>query len=131
MDKRHASDEFTTRHGLDMFSLTSGIPIYYNQLFHKTDKFLEHSKKFLAKSNSEERTSRKNYKDVSSNATIKEERIKCGKSCLMCPHGLYYYAYWKDESGKLKKKYIGTKYEVTWKKPEKKRNKVGISLASH
>ena len=55
----------------------------------------------------DKRTSMKNYKDVPSNATIKEERIKCGKSCLMCPHGPYYYAYWKDESGKLKKKYIG------------------------
>ena len=33
------------------------------------------------------------YKGVPSNATIKEERIKCGKSCLICPHGPYYYAY--------------------------------------
>ena len=29
-----------------MFSLTSGIPIYYNQLLHETDKFLDHSKNF-------------------------------------------------------------------------------------
>ena len=75
-----------------MFSLTSGIPTYYNQLLHNTDKFLDHSKKFLAKSNTEQKMAMKNYKSVPSNATIKEERIKCGKSCLMCPHGPYYYA---------------------------------------
>jgi hypothetical protein len=114
-----------------MFSLTSGIPIYYDQLLHKTDKFLDHTKKFLAKSNSEERTSRKNHYGVPCSATIREERIKCGKSCLLCPHGPYYYAYWKDDTGKLKKKYIGTRYDELWKKPVKKRNNVTISLASH
>ena len=105
---------------INMFSLTSGIPTYYNQLLHKTDKFLGSTKKFLAKSNSDQRTSRKNFNGVPSHATIKEERIKCEKSCLMCPHGPYYYAYWKDESGKLKKKYIGTRFDESWKKPVKK-----------
>lgn len=43
----------------------------------------------------EESTSKENYKSVPANATIREERIKCGKDfCLMCPHGPYYYAYW-------------------------------------
>lgn len=116
---------------INMFSLTSGIPNYYNQLLFKTDKFLDHSKKFLAKNNTDEATSTKNYKGVPSNATIKEEHIRCGKSCLMCPHGPYYYAYWKNDSGKLMKKYIGTKFDESWKKPVKKRNKVRISLASH
>ncbi len=43
------------------------------------------------------------------NHTIREEFVKCGKEyCLQCPHGPYYYAYWKDiETKKLKKKYIG------------------------
>lgn len=100
---------------INMFSLTSGIPNYYNQLLHKTDKFLDHSKKFLSQTNKEERTSRKNYRRVPSSATIREERIKCGKSCLMCPHGPYYYAYWKDGNGKLTKKYIGTKFDDSWK----------------
>lgn len=91
MDKGYAPDGFTTRHGafparsrltlIDMFSLTSGIPMYYNQLLHKTDKFLDHTKKFLAKSNSEERTSRKNHYGVPCSATIRVERIKCGN----CP----------------------------------------------
>ena len=34
--------------------------------------------------------------------------MKCGKyHCFRCKHGPYYYAYWKDENGNLKKKYIG------------------------
>jgi hypothetical protein len=45
-----------------------------------------------------------------------EEHIKCGRSCLMCPHGPYYYAYWKDENGRLRKKYIGSKFDPSWKK---------------
>ncbi len=43
------------------------------------------------------------------NHKIREEFVKCGKEfCLQCPHGPYYYAYWKDSTTKkLKKKYIG------------------------
>lgn len=43
------------------------------------------------------------------NHTIREEFVKCGKEfCLHCPHGPYYYAYWKDSvTKKLKKKYLG------------------------
>ena len=44
-----------------------------------------------------------------SNHTIREEFVKCGKEfCLQCPHGPYYYSYWKDSTTKkLKKKYLG------------------------
>jgi len=44
------------------------------------------------------------------NHTIREEFVKCGKEfCLQCPHGPYYYAYWKDSTTKkLKKKYLGS-----------------------
>ena len=44
-----------------------------------------------------------------SNHTIREEFVKCGKEfCLQCPHGPYYYAYWKDSTTKkIKKKYLG------------------------
>ena len=28
-----------------------------------------------------------------------------------------YYVYWKDDNGKLKKKYIGTRFDESWKKP--------------
>ena len=55
--------------------------------------------------------------------TIREELIMCGKSCLICPHGPYYYAYWKSGNGKLKKKYIGSRYDKPWKNHVKKRNK--------
>ena len=35
------------------------------------------------------------------------EGVKCGKrGCTRCPHGPYWYAYWR-ESGKLRSKYIG------------------------
>ncbi|MGD9673686.1 MAG: hypothetical protein AB7U98_09435 [Candidatus Nitrosocosmicus sp.] len=45
-----------------------------------------------------------------SNHKIREEYVKCGKEfCLQCPHGPYYYAYWKDSTTKkLKKKYLGS-----------------------
>ncbi len=50
-----------------------------------------------------------NYKLIPNNATIKEELIRCGKTnCNECPHGPYYYAYWRDKTNKkLKKKYLG------------------------
>ncbi|KAA2280244.1 hypothetical protein [Candidatus Nitrosocosmicus sp. SS] len=43
-------------------------------------------------------------------ATIRKEEIKCGKKgCHQCPHGPYYYAYWKEEDAKtLKKVYLGS-----------------------
>ncbi len=46
---------------------------------------------------------------LSPNHTIREEFVKCGKEfCLHCPHGPYYYAYWRDnKTNKLKKKYLG------------------------
>ena len=60
----------------------------------------------------------RNFEMIPSNATIRLEYIKCGKSnCNKCSeeneynefHGPYYYAYWRDKNnqGKLKKKYIG------------------------
>lgn len=38
--------------------------------------------------------------------TLRCEWVKCGKKCRSCPHGPYWYAYWKEE-GKLRKRYIG------------------------
>jgi hypothetical protein len=107
------------------------MPKYYFTLLVRGDKQLAHSRRFLDNIEGQENTSKRNYANVPSNASIREEHIKCGKSCLMCPHGPYYYAYWKDENGKLKKKYIGTKFDESWKKPCKERNKAFISLASH
>lgn len=49
------------------------------------------------------------YGTLPKSASIREEFVRCGKeNCYECPHGPYYYAYWKDvETKKLKKKYLG------------------------
>ena len=37
------------------------------------------------------------------------QSVKCGKrGCTTCPHGPYWYAYWREE-GKLRSRYIGRK----------------------
>ena len=36
-----------------------------------------------------------------------QEYIRCGKRCGSCPHGPYWYAYWKDYRGVTRKQYIG------------------------
>jgi hypothetical protein len=95
------------------------MPKYYFKLLASGHRQIAHSRKFLDTIQGQEVTSKLNYTNVPSNATIREEHIKCGKSCLMCPHGPYYYAYWK-EHGKLKKKYIGSKFDESWKKPRKR-----------
>lgn len=60
-----------------------------------------------------EKLSKDRLNSLPKNATIREEFIKCGKiNCNQCPHGPYYYAYFKDKSNgdksKLRKKYLGT-----------------------
>jgi hypothetical protein len=57
-----------------------------------------------AKIESEKIRSINNSRNLPGNVTIREEYVKCGKSdCSRCKYGPYYYAYWKDDSGKLKK----------------------------
>lgn len=39
--------------------------------------------------------------------TYRQEEVRCGKdACGSCPHGPYWYAYWK-EGGRTRKQYIG------------------------
>jgi hypothetical protein len=39
--------------------------------------------------------------------TYRQEQVRCGKAhCSTCPHGPYWYAYWK-EGGRTRKQYIG------------------------
>lgn len=39
--------------------------------------------------------------------TYRQESVRCGKpGCKTCPHGPYWYAYYREE-GKLKSRYIG------------------------
>lgn len=38
------------------------------------------------------------------------ESVKCGKpGCTRCPHGPYWYAYWR-EGGRVKSRYIGRRH---------------------
>jgi len=40
--------------------------------------------------------------------TYRREEVRCGKSnCTRCPHGPYWYAYWRED-GKLRSKYLGS-----------------------
>ena len=36
----------------------------------------------------------------------RQQHIRCGKGCASCPHGPYWYAYWK-EAGRSQSQYIG------------------------
>jgi len=102
---------------LDKWSLLK--PITWPKLMKRIDILHERVNKLVAKAESEglkseakieseQLTSASNCRNLPSNATIRKEYVRCGKSdCSRCKHGPYYYAYWKDDSGKLRKKYIG------------------------
>jgi hypothetical protein len=39
--------------------------------------------------------------------TYRQEQVRCGKrGCTRCPHGPYWYAYWRED-GRLRSRYIG------------------------
>lgn len=39
--------------------------------------------------------------------TLRYETVRCGKkNCTRCPHGPYWYAYWK-EGGRTRSRYVG------------------------
>jgi hypothetical protein len=39
--------------------------------------------------------------------TYRQERVRCGReNCTRCPHGPYWYAYWRED-GRLRSRYIG------------------------
>jgi hypothetical protein len=39
--------------------------------------------------------------------TFRQERVRCGRaSCTRCPHGPYWYAYWRED-GRLRSRYVG------------------------
>ncbi len=42
-----------------------------------------------------------------SSVTYRLEPVRCGKrGCTRCPHGPYWYAYWRED-GRLRSRYIG------------------------
>ncbi len=54
--------------------------------------------------------------DETGPVTYRLESVKCGKpGCTKCPHGPYWYAYWREE-GKVRSRYIGPEL------PEKESN---------
>lgn len=42
----------------------------------------------------------------SGSVTYRLERVSCGKNCKGCPHGPYWYGYWR-EGKRTRSKYIG------------------------
>lgn len=38
--------------------------------------------------------------------TYRQQWVRCGKGCRSCPHGPYWYAYWR-ERGRTRSQYIG------------------------
>ena len=41
------------------------------------------------------------------NVSYRQEHVRCGKAhCSTCPHGPYWYGYWKED-GRTRKQYIG------------------------
>ncbi len=45
--------------------------------------------------------------DRSGKVTYRLQPVRCGKrGCTRCPHGPYWYAYWREE-GRMKSRYIG------------------------
>jgi hypothetical protein len=76
---------------------------YYDKILEKLDHGIANSNRFLSALRADERSSKNRLANVPPNVTIREERVNCKKyNCMMCPHGPYYYAYWKQD-GKLKK----------------------------
>ncbi len=82
-------------------------PIPLPKLLKRINKVLEKTTRLIAKVESEKLASTNNSRKIPSNATIREEYIRCGKSECTSEHGPYYYAYWKNDKGKLRKKCIG------------------------
>ena len=112
-------------------------PISLPKLLKRIDKLHTRADKLVAKVNSEELrsiakikleelTSTNNSRNVPNNATIRKEYVKCGKLDCLSKHGPYYYAYWKDDCGKLKKKYIG-KYPPSIDKHQSRDNDCSAS----
>jgi hypothetical protein len=45
--------------------------------------------------------------DEPGKVSFRQEMVKCGKDgCTTCPHGPYWYAYWR-EGGRMRSRYVG------------------------
>ena len=87
---------------------TIEIPLYYKKMLYSS-KIIERSKKLFSKIRDRDNAIIIREKEIPNNATIRREYVKCNReTCRTCEHGPYFYAYWRDEKQKLRKKYLGT-----------------------
>ena len=50
--------------------------------------------------------------------SYRQEHVRCGKrGCTRCPHGPYWYAYWRED-GRMRSRYIGKTLPATEGHPE-------------
>ncbi len=87
-------------------------PQYYDENNDNTKDKLKDILAKIKKFKETENSSKNRLNSIPKNATIREDLIKCGKvNCNLCPHGPYYYAYFKDKTNnnksRLRKKYLG------------------------
>jgi hypothetical protein len=84
------------------------FPTHFSNLLHYAESVINHHRNFIKQFELRSYSSDTNLKSLPTNATMRREDTKCRKnSCSRCKHGPYYYGYWRDKNGKLKKKYIG------------------------
>ena len=92
---------------LDVLNKINLFPKYFINSLNHAESVLTHSKNFIKQFESRSQLHNANYTSLPTNVTIRREYVKCGKnSCSRCNHGPYYYGYWRENNGKLKKKYI-------------------------
>jgi hypothetical protein len=66
------------------------------------DRLIRDREEYPVEDGSEAEASRRRPASV----TYRQEWVYCGKECKTCPHGPYWYCYWKED-GKTRTKYIG------------------------
>ena len=45
--------------------------------------------------------------------SFRQQTVRCGKKgCTSCPHGPYWYAYWRED-GRMRSKYVGKELPAT------------------
>ncbi len=93
---------------LNDFDKLSFFPTHFTNLNNHVESVIGHSRNFMEQIQQKLQSNNINRKSLPSKVTIRREYIKCGKECCKeCRHGPYYYGYWREKNGKLKKKYIG------------------------
>jgi hypothetical protein len=47
------------------------------------------------------------FEGAAPNVSLRRQMVRCGKeSCTRCPHGPYWYAYWRED-GRRRSRYVG------------------------